>query len=252
MFASKVTTTGAQRVNSEQGEVTKVMNDRKVEPSASCKNTANFHDCELNGVVFHHKIPVKGTDLGKPIEGIAMKIEGGVGYAYTGSAEEGYTNLGGFTSFGEAKRKFAAAKGLTGGSVRNWKLSFQGKRLSIDWPPLRMQETKIPNLTKTKKRSADTANHTRTISKKKTKAKQDATKAKTDANSQEKKGTKDKIPDSAKTKKSSAKCAKNRSANSKKEPKANGDAATVNADADAPEKKGTRDNWKLTTFVITF
>ena len=118
MFASKVTT-GAERVNSEQeGEATKVMNDRKVEPSTSCKNTANFHDCELNGVVFHHKISVKGTDLGKPIEGIAMKIEGGVGYAYTGSAEEGYTNLGGFTSFGEAKRKFAAAKGL-GGSVRN-------------------------------------------------------------------------------------------------------------------------------------
>ena len=111
---------------------------------------------------------------------------------------------------------------------------------------------KIPNLTKTKKRRADTANNTRTISKKKPKAKQDATKAKTDANSQEKKGTKDKIPDSAKTKKSSAKCAKNPSANSKKEPKANGDAATVNADADAPEKKGTRDNWKLTTFVITF
>ena len=102
------------------------MNYRKVEPSTSCKNTSNFYDCELNRVMFHHKIAVavKGTDLGKPIEGIAMKIEGGVGYAYTGSAEEGYTNLGGFTSFGEAKRKFAAAKGFTGGSVRNWKLSF--------------------------------------------------------------------------------------------------------------------------------
>ena len=243
---------------SYQRKVTEMMNVRKVRPSTSCRDTSNFNDYKINEVQFHHKTPVKGTDLGNVVEGIAMEIKGGVGYAFTGSAKTGWIALCSFTSFGDAKRNFATAKGLTGGSVRNWRLSFQGKRMSIDWPQLRMQETEetmISNLTKTKKRSAATANNTSTISKKKPKAKQDATKAKTDetdANSQEKKGTRDKIPDSTKTKKRNANCAKNSSANSKNEPKANGVAATVNADADAPEKKGTRDNWKVTTFVIAF
>ena len=63
------------------------MNIRKVRPSTSCKDTSNFNDYKINEVQFHHKIPVKGTYLGKVVEGIAMEIKGGVGCAFTGSAK---------------------------------------------------------------------------------------------------------------------------------------------------------------------
>ena len=61
---------------------------QKLPPSVSCEDTSNFKDYKLNEVKFHHKNPVEGTDLGRVVEGVTMKIKGGVGFAYTGSEEE--------------------------------------------------------------------------------------------------------------------------------------------------------------------
>ena len=75
---------------SYQRKVTEMMNVRKVRPSTSCKDTSNFNDYKINEVQFHHKTPVKGTDLGNVVEGISMEIKGGVCYAFTGSAKTGW------------------------------------------------------------------------------------------------------------------------------------------------------------------
>ena len=126
---------------------------RKLPPSTSCKDTSNFDDYGKHEGFLRHKILVVGTDLGRRVGGITMEIKGGVGYVYTDSEKGGLTLIGKFISFADAKTLFGDAKELKGGSFFNWKLSFQGKRMSIDWPQLRMQEAKIPNSTETKKRS---------------------------------------------------------------------------------------------------
>ena len=60
-------------------------------------------------------------------------------------------------------------------------MSFQGKRMSIDWPQLHMREADIPNSTETKKCSANNAKNISAKSKKKPKAKADAAMVKADA-----------------------------------------------------------------------
>ena len=92
---------------------------QKFPPSASCKDTSNFKDNKLNEVKFHHKILMDETDLGRSIAGIAMKIEGGVGFAYTGSEEENWTLIETFISFADAKRYLGKAGGFSGSSFRN-------------------------------------------------------------------------------------------------------------------------------------
>ena len=100
-------------------DTSKVMHSsssQKLPPSTSRKDTSNFKDHKLNEVKFHHKkvVDVDGTDLGRPVDGIAMKIVGGVGFAYTGSEEEGWTLTETFISFADAKRYFGKAEGFQG------------------------------------------------------------------------------------------------------------------------------------------